>query len=164
MVQQPMDETLTNVDRVDEDFADLQPLPVSTSLMALCWAVLVASGGGIACGWLISVNSLWGCLGLYALGYVGGAVSRKITGQAAPLCGWLQAAAIVFAMLFAFTFFLRFEFEGIDTWFTAIRKLPQFVEEFSTTAAIGVLCTGLGAHRAFRRAGRRYRTIVVMDP
>lgn len=144
--------------------ADLPELAPHILPSGLAWAVVVAIGGGLITGVLIMKFGLLGNLALMAIGVLGGAVSRRISGKAVPLLGWALVIAVLLAMVVAQVYWIKHETDWkVETWVEAFATWPQMFQKSQMPMLIGVLCAGFGAHSAYWRAGKRFHRVIVMD-
>ena len=128
------------------------PLPVSkpSLAIAIAWSVVVAFGGGLACGWCVSEFGEFGSLSLAACGALAGFVSHKITRGPSKLAGWIQAIATCLAFFIAETCWLHWNTRnGEAGWWVAASLWPVFVREYKLAAVIGAACTAYGAWCAY---------------
>jgi hypothetical protein len=131
---------------------------------AIAWAVVVAVGGGLACGWLIMRYGEFGSIGLWGCGVIGGFVARKITGKGSQAVGIALVIACVLAALLAETWWIRENWNPPPTdWLDAFSKLPDFAKNFQISALTAALFCAFGAHSAWRQMGRRYRLVAVEE-
>jgi len=156
--------------------ATLPPIPESVEAptgtsgpqrlpIAIAWGVIVAVGGGFACGALLHAVGMLGAIGLWGLGALAGFVSRKITVTPCKGVAWGLVAAVAIAFLLAETYWIRNNIVQADgQWVKAITLLPTFAAQGGTVAMfIGALFTAFGASSAFFQAGKRFRRVVVYE-
>ncbi|HVX14134.1 MAG TPA: hypothetical protein VHC22_23310 [Pirellulales bacterium] len=129
----------------------LPPKDRWTLVCAAGWALVVALGGGLACGWCITTRfGELGAVSLIACGMLAGSVSRKITGRASVAAGTLQAIGVCLAFIVAETCWLHWKTEnGAASWSDAIRFWPAFLREYTLSVLIGASCAGYGAWSAY---------------
>ena len=117
---------------------------------AIAWSVVVAFGGGMACGWCIDQFGTAGAISLAACGALAGYVSRKITRHACKVAGICQVIGVCAAFLVAETCWLHWNTgDGEPSWGAAIRVWPVFLREYMLSALIGAVCTAYGAWSAY---------------
>jgi hypothetical protein len=123
------------------------------TLIAIGWSLLVALGGGFACGWCISELGTTGAVFLAACGGLAGFVSRKITRRANTLAGICQAVAICVAFGIAETCWLHWHTRnGQPSWWAAIRVWPIFLREYTIAAGFAAAFAACGAWWAYSLA------------
>ncbi len=144
----------------------LSPKDRWTLVGAAAWALVVAFGGGFACGWCISTLGTFGAVSLVVCGVLAGWVSRKITERASVSAGTLQAIAVCVAFFVAETCWLHWNTrQGEPGWLDAIRVWPLFVSEYTASVFIGAACAGYGAWSAYgSAAGGEYRRKEPAEP
>ena len=131
--------------------------------VAICWAVLVAIGGGLICGWLIARYGEFGAIGLWGCGVVAGLVARRITGPSRHVAILLVIACVT-ALLVAETWWIHEQWNpSPKSWIAAAALLPEFATNFQISALVAVLFCGFGAHSAWTQLGRQYRLVAVEE-
>jgi hypothetical protein len=126
--------------------------PAGTWLLpiAVAWSLVVALGGGLACGLCIDRYGELGALSLAACGAFAGYISRKITRGPSKTAGLCQAIAACLAFVDAYTWWIHWRIvQGEASWWTALGLWPVFVREYELPALIGALFAGYGAWCAY---------------
>jgi hypothetical protein len=123
-------------------------------------------------GYLLTKHPLFG-IALLGVGTLAGLVSRKVTGTASRPAGQCLVAACVLSFCLAMISWYRWGIELPDgnggfrdpTWQEAIVRAPKSLLQFHApnTLVISGFCAAFGAAEAFRRAGRRYRLVEVLE-
>ena len=128
------------------------PQPPRHPALGILWAFGFGLAGVLVCSVMIVKFGELGTFALWGMGSLGGYVSRRITGGAKPLCGWILAAMCIAALLAGEVSWIRFHtVKGQDGWMESVAALPLFVREYQWAAAIGALMCGFGAFAAFTR-------------
>ena len=133
-------------------------------VLVFAWAAVLALLGGIACGHVSVQYGLFGSVGLWALGALGGYVARKITIAPYRSGAWALVGACVVAYVVSEVCWIRWSTEqGEESWAKAIEMLPTYFSEYTLSAALGVLFAVFGAQSAFWQAGKRYRYVAIVE-
>jgi hypothetical protein len=128
--------------------------------LAAVWALVVAIGGGFACGWLMTWHPILGAIALWPLGAAGGYVSRRLTVGPSRFAAWCLVAACAVALLVAQICWIHWNMElRDDRWDTAIAWIGKYYQRFGFNALIEAICAAFGAFSAYSTAGRRYRLV-----
>lgn len=128
--------------------------------VAACWAVIVAAAGGLAFGWLSGQFGQYGAIGLWGVGAIAGAGSRKITREPSVIAAWCQVAACALALVIGQVCWLHWNtVQGEESWLAAVSLLVTYFQKYQLTAAIEALFAGFGAYSAYTTAGKRYRIV-----
>jgi hypothetical protein len=114
--------------------------------MAIGWSLVVAFGGGLACGVCVSRYGEFGALSLAACGAFAGYVSRKITQGPSKAGGLCQVIGMCLAFVVAYTAWIHWKtVKGEEGWWVAFTLWPVFIREYELSALIGALLAGYGA-------------------
>ena len=120
--------------------------------------------GGYLVGLLVVQFAELGAISLWGLGVLAGIVSRKITVEPSRVMGWSLVAAVLFAAVFAEVCWIHWKtVGGAESWMAAIKLLPNFVQTYKTAALFAAIAAAFGAYSAFWRAGKRYRTVILVE-
>lgn len=146
---------------------------------AFGWAAVVASGGGLGCGFLmsqLSKNTQYGILGgllLWGLGALAGIVCRKITKAPHRAAAWAIVVACVLAFGIAEVSWCHWTFKIRDeatdefrpqTWIDSFTRGPKLLwREAPISLLLAAVSCAFGAHDAYRRAGKRYRLVAIAE-
>jgi len=126
------------------------PTGRATASVLIAWSVVMALGGGLACGWCISRFGELGAVSIVVCGALAGYVSRKIMRHASKAAGICQAIGVCIAFAIAETCWLHWNTEnGEPSWWAAIRVWPLFLSEYTLSALIGAASTAYGAWLAY---------------
>jgi hypothetical protein len=136
--------------------------PPKNLALALLWILLLTIVGGAVCAWSFKELGSLGGLSVWAVGALGGFVTRKIRGAACLTVAWLLVAVCLLMLLIGEVSYLHWK-EGTESWGKAISLLPKFVREMKLDALIDSLFTVFGAVSAYQQAGRRYRLVAIED-
>ena len=132
--------------------------------LAILWAIAVATLGGYICGLAISEFGTFGAISLWGLGAGAGHVGRKLLGAPSRPVAWCLVVACVAALVFAEVSWVHWNtVQGEEGWWAAVGLLPAFVEEYSFSALVGGVFTGMGALSAFQQTARRYRIVMIVE-
>ncbi len=132
--------------------------------LALAWAVVVATGGGFACGAIFLRFGDLACLGLWPMGVLAGWVGRKIIVHPNRLVGRALAGACVAAGFVYLVCRVHWGIVGGDeSWLAAIELLPRFLQE-RWLAGLMIACfTYFGAQAAYSQTAVRFRWVRVRE-
>lgn len=121
--------------------------------IAMGWSLIVALGGGLACGWCISEFGATGAISLAACGGLAGYASRKITRRASKPAGLCQVLAVCVAFGIAETCWLHWNTRnGEPSWWAAVRLWPLLLREYTIDVAFAAAFTACGAWWAYSAA------------
>jgi hypothetical protein len=121
--------------------------------IAIVWSLVVALGGGLACGLCVSRYGEFGALSLAACGAFAGYVSRKITQGPSKIAGLCQVIAMCLAFVVAYTCWIHWKtVKGEESWWVAFTLWPAFIREYELSALIGAVLAGCGAWYAYGNA------------
>jgi hypothetical protein len=141
---------------------DLGPSPAQIALCVL-WAIVVAIGGGLLSGWLMTRFGTVGAIGLMLLGIPAGLVAWRITRRVWPPAGWMLIAALLVAFALANMFWLRYanfaRGDNAKTWGEAIKMLFMLMNTSPQHFFITLVCAGFGAYNAYSSAGSRWHRV-----
>ena len=125
-------------------------LSVPRLAAALCWALLVALGGGTLCGLAISRYGEIGALLLAACGAFGGFVSHKVTRGPNKIAAIVLVLGMAIAYFVAETCWIHWNTDkGEPSWWAAVAAWPLFIRDWELAALIGAACTAWGAWSAY---------------
>ncbi len=136
--------------------------PINPGAFAACvaWAVVVALGGGISCGWLMTRVGTPGAIGLMILGIVAGLVAWRIGRRTSSRVGAMLAVAVLIAFVIANLWWLRYtDFvrgQNADTWLDALQMFLTLPQIAPTRFFMSLVCACFGAYNAYSGAGRRW--------
>ena len=137
--------------------------------LALCiaWAIVVALGGGILCGWLMVRFGTFGAIGLMLLGILAGMVAWQITRRGNRSVGWMLVAAVLVALVLANMVWLRYANfilgDNAKTWLEAAQQCFQLFNTNPQHFFITTVCAGFGAYNAYSSAGSRWHRVYVKE-
>lgn len=126
-------------------------------------AVAAVIVGGVVCVWAVNRFDDIGAFSFLLLGWIAGPAARKLMTRPRKVVGYALAAAVVVAMLIAEVTWIRWNILDVDGWGQAISLLPDFVEQFTSSAFIAGFCAFVGASSAYREAGVRYKMVQVVE-
>jgi hypothetical protein len=145
----------------------LSPSPLTPAATAVCiaWAVVVAIGGGLLIGWLLTTrNGLFGNIGFMVLGFVAGWVARKFNGRGVPWVGVALAVSIIVSFVIAEIAWLHWAgIDGAETWAGAARLALTLPDIGTGVFLLGLLCALFGAYSAWWWGGSRWKLFIVPD-
>lgn len=135
----------------DESRKTPPPSPSTSALsVAVCWSLVAAFGGGLACGWCIDHFGEFGALSLAGCGALAGYVSHKITRGPSKVAGITQLIATCLAFFVAETCWIHWNMpDGEPSWWVAISLWPRFLRGWQLSALIGATCAAYGAWCAY---------------
>ena len=142
---------------------------MTTPQIAMCiaWAIVVAVGGGILCGWLMVRFGTFGAAGLMGLGILAGMVAWQITRRGTPWVGWMLVVAVLLALVLANMFWLRYANfavgQNAKSWWDAAKGVFNLPNTAGTHCFITIVCAAFGAYNAYSSAGSRWHKVYVKE-